>query len=151
MDIKPIHAISSSLEKSTPYFAMRSAFRDLFEMDNAENLEELESKIETILNQDASWRDRAPLLNVILPFAFPETDLTRQLSGEVRANTTQKLIVDLLNYFGANRKMVLVIEDAQWLDSASWMVLKVIYEDVPSLFLILETRPIQKNRVPEFE
>jgi len=61
----------------------------------------------------------APLLNTILSLDFPDNELTAQMGEEGRAESTRKLLLGLLQADG-NRPRALVVEDAHWLDSASW-------------------------------
>ena len=85
-----------------------------------------------------------PLLDVLLPIDQPDNDLTRQMQGKVRADNTLALLVALLNKLPGGQKTaagpaakVLVLEDAHWLDSASWALLQLVSQQVRPLLLVV--------------
>ena len=81
-----------------------------------------------------------PLLASVLPVHIPDTDLTVEMTGDVRADNTRRLLTALLQ--GASRVPTLVvIEDAHWLDGPSWEVLLEVAEIVRPLMLAVTTRP----------
>jgi tetratricopeptide (TPR) repeat protein len=91
----------------------------------------------------------APLLNVVLPFYFPDNEITSQLSGEVRANQTHDLCISLFKHATASRPYLLIVEDAHWLDSASWVLLRLISREVPSLLIVTVMRPVHDPVQPD--
>jgi len=145
-----------AIEKSTPYLAWRSVFTRFFELEGlSENASP--GEIETARAQIVGYLTRvepslasvAPLLNVVLPFHFPDNDLTSQLSGEVRANQTHDLCIALFKHATASRPHLLIMEDAHWLDSASWVLLRLISRDVPSLLIVTAMRPVHDPVQPD--
>lgn len=82
----------------------------------------------------------APLLAAVLPLDLPDTPLTGQMVGQVRADNTRGLLVRLLRWAGA--PLVLMFDDAQWLDASSWALIQAVSEQVPGLLLIMATRPM---------
>jgi class 3 adenylate cyclase/tetratricopeptide (TPR) repeat protein len=137
-----------AVEKSTPYLAWRSVFirflelEGLSELSNDEEIEAARQRIVAYLDEvDSSLVPLVPLLNVFLPFQFHDNEITSQLSGEVRANQTQSLCVALFKHATAKTPHVLIIEDAHWLDSASWILLNLISTVVPALLTVIVMRP----------
>ncbi|MGB0385679.1 MAG: adenylate/guanylate cyclase domain-containing protein [Ardenticatenaceae bacterium] len=47
--------------------------------------------------------------------------------------------------------LLLIIEDAHWLDSASWALLRMVERDVRPLLLVMATRPIPEPVPPEYK
>jgi predicted ATPase/class 3 adenylate cyclase len=138
-----------AIEKSTPYLAWRSVITRFFELEGlSENADpdEIEAARQQIVKylteMDSSLVPIAPLLNVVLPFHFPDNEITSQLSGEVRANQTHDLCIALFRHATASRPHLLIMEDAHWLDSASWVLLRLVSRDVPSLLIVIVMRPI---------
>jgi tetratricopeptide (TPR) repeat protein len=86
----------------------------------------------------------APLLNVVLPLDLPDTELTAQMSGQVRADNTHKLLLRLLQVTASQAPTLLVLEDAHWLDSASWALARLVGQDVRSILLVIATRPLSE-------
>ena len=84
----------------------------------------------------------APLLNAVLPIDLPENKLTEQMSGEVRGGNTQDLLVALLRARAESIPLLLIVEDAHWLDSASWALTRLVSRDVEPMMLVVATRPL---------
>ena len=64
------------------------------------------------------------------------------MSGEVRADNTRDLLIALITSAVAERPTALVIEDAHWLDWASGQLARDLQRAVPSILLIMTTRPV---------
>ncbi len=89
-------------------------------------------------------RDFAVLLSAVLPVEMPAGPVTVSLSGEARAEATRDLLIDLLGDLSRERPTLIVLEDAQWLDSASLtLALRLASAPGPLLF-VLTTRPIRE-------
>lgn len=66
---------------------------------------------------------QVPLLTAVFPCDVEETAATRHLPADSRADATVRLVIEVLvELMPAPR--VIVLEDAHWLDSASWRVLE---------------------------
>jgi tetratricopeptide (TPR) repeat protein len=85
-------------------------------------------------------------LSAVLPFEFVDNDTTRLWQGKVRAEQTRALLVQILAgvTVGVNGSspLLLVMEDAHWLDSASWALLKQVQHEIKPLLLVIATRPM---------
>lgn len=79
--------------------------------------------------------DRLALLNGVLGVEIPETESTRHLEGAHRGDATMRLLGDLLGVV-APRPVVLVLEDSQWLDSASWRLLEWVLATHLSILIV---------------
>ncbi len=149
----------NSIEKFTPYHAWRPVFSRLFNLEPAGNAPELdtgqplEPQRDQVLTQlesiDPELMRLAPLLNVVLPLDLPDNELTAQMTGQVRADNTLELLVRLLQATVTQSHTLLVLEDARWLDSASWAVLGLVRRDVHPLLLVVVTRPISESHPVE--
>ena len=82
---------------------------------------------------------RLPLLGGVLGIAIPENEGTRHLEGPHRGDATMRLLGDLIGVL-APHPLVLVLEDSQWLDSASWRLIEWILGSLSSLLLIVCVR-----------
>ncbi|MEL6464239.1 MAG: AAA family ATPase [Pseudomonadota bacterium] len=83
--------------------------------------------------------ERLPLLGDVLSIDIPQTEMTRHLQGAHRADATMRLLGTLIDYLGP-RPLSLVLEDCQWLDSASWRSVEWVFGSVESLLLVLCVR-----------
>jgi class 3 adenylate cyclase len=79
--------------------------------------------------------DRLALLNGVLGVEIPENESTRHLEGAHRGDATMRLLGDLLGVV-APRPVVLVLEDSQWLDSASWRLLEWVLATHSSILIV---------------
>lgn len=145
------------MEESTPYFAFRRVLEDLFGIDESGSgepaLEERRALVRDRLARSfASGDDRSellPLLEAVLPLGQAENQRTRQMHGQARADNLHLLLVDLLDRAARAAPLVLLIEDAHWMDSASWAVAELVAQRVPSLLLALFMRPLAESAVGE--
>ena len=91
---------------------------------------------------DPDVGELAPLLDVVLCLDFGDNARTAAMFGEVRVSSTNDLLVRLLRRRTADTPLQLIMEDAHWLDSASWALARLAAQEVPALLLVLTTRPL---------
>jgi class 3 adenylate cyclase/tetratricopeptide (TPR) repeat protein len=130
---------ADAVEKNTSYFSWRGTFRKLLGLDSALAADERKEKV--LLHLPAKWHERAALLNPILGLDFDEPILIREMSGEVRAENTRALLIELLQDV-AQKPLTIIMEDAHWQDSASWALTLEVSRLISPLFLLIATRPI---------
>lgn len=138
---------ADAIENATPYYAWRPIWRRLFALEterlDAEGPPTADRARKIVGALDGSrWLQLAPLLNPILDLDLPPTELSAELQGRDRAESTRQLLLALLRHFAARRPLLLVVEDAHWLDSASWELVETLAstcQDLP-LVLVLATR-----------
>lgn len=147
-----------AIENAAAYHAWRPLFRQFFNLElpgeevTTAPIETWRTVVIEKLSTHLSphFQDLLPLLNVVLPLDLPENELTAQLSGEVRANNTLELLVGLLQTHTQTQPLVIVLDDAQWLDSASWVLTRQVSRDLQPLLLVLVTRPLDTPLPPEY-
>jgi len=156
-----------AIEKSTPYHAWRPVFTQLFALDALPD--DLETRRRHVLDRlrsalgsgpkplpgaNSAGRPElarlAPLLNAVLPLDFPESEVTAQMTGQVRADNTRDLLLHLLQEAVTQNPTVLVLEDGHWLDSASWAVALAVHQRVHPLLLVIAVRPLADPLPPEY-
>jgi class 3 adenylate cyclase len=143
---------ADAIEKNAAYHAWRGIFWDLFELDSAPDAEppgagrlspgQRQLVFDRLGTAVPDKEHLAPLLNAVLPTDLPDNDLTAQMTGEVRAGNTQDLLIALLKNREEETPLLLIIEDAHWLDSASWALARLVSRDIPALLLVIATRPL---------
>jgi class 3 adenylate cyclase/tetratricopeptide (TPR) repeat protein len=144
-----------AVEHTTAYYAWRSIFRALFELDEFEfpsDRDEFQQQVLAYVEGDAYLAERIPLLDVVLPLNLPDNELTAQMMGEVRAENTREVLVRVLKR--AQREagsLLLVLDDAYWLDSASWALMAAVRQRVHPLLLVLAMRPLVETVPAEYE
>jgi class 3 adenylate cyclase len=140
-----------AIEQSTPYHAWRSIFSQLFQWDTVPK--ERDARYEHVLAQlqALGQQERAPLLNVVLPIDLPDNELTLEMTGKVRADNTHALLVALLQKAASTHPLRIIIEDAHWLDSASWALAQAVVGQVQPLLFIVVTRPFSSSVPAEYQ
>ncbi|MFT7622483.1 MAG: hypothetical protein ACI9WU_001656, partial [Myxococcota bacterium] len=85
--------------------------------------------------------ERLPLLSAVVPIQLDETELTRPLDHRRRAEATLGFLVDLIAAL-ATELLVVVLEDAHWMDSASWRLLERLSTTRLPVLYVLCSRPM---------
>ncbi len=147
--VRPLVVAAQAIEKETVYFAWRDALRDLLGVDTADPAGRAE-RLQDALGDDAELRRLLPLLGAVLSVDLPDNDHTAPMRGEVRAANTRTLVTRLVQRLAAVRPLLLVVEDAQWLDSSSWALLVEVASAVRPLAVLIATRPFEEEP-PELE
>jgi len=158
LNVTTLVGAGSAIEKSTPYHAWRPVFKQFFKLDELPDDPEVRraavlEKVEQLCHgqplpgSSATAAELAPLLDAVLPLDWSDNELTAQMSGKVRADNTHNLLVCLLRQTVSRRGAVeppilLVLEDARWLDSASWGLARLVAAQVSALMMVLATRPL---------
>jgi adenylate cyclase len=133
---------------NTSYLVWREIWQDFFGLDPNWSLEEQLQSLETrLLSIDPVLVRRLPLLGVVLNLSIPDNDLTQSMDAELRKVSLEALLVDCLRARAANGPLVLVLEDAQWIDPLSNDLLEEIGRAVANLPVLI----VMAYRPPEVE
>jgi class 3 adenylate cyclase len=158
--------VGDAIERASAYHAWRPVFERLLNPDGIADADALRAHVLGRLAGTPDLLRLAPLLNAVLPLGLPDNETTAQLSGQVRADNTHELLVRLLMQAAAPTPgpragegeeagtggggLLLVLEDAHWIDSASWALARVVGARVRPLLLVIATRPIAEPVPAEY-
>ncbi len=136
-----------SIEQQTPYRAWRDIFSAYFGLDEIQGAEQRQQLVQAQVNDILPHLlERLPLLNDVLNLGLPETQLTASLDTHLRHESLVSLLLTLLLAWTAERPLVLIIEDAHWLDSLSWdltlQTARALDVAHAPLLLVLVMRPL---------
>ncbi|GMQ86254.1 MAG: adenylate/guanylate cyclase domain-containing protein [Acidimicrobiia bacterium] len=98
--------------------------------------------VHELAERDPWFADRRPLAGAFTQETLPDTALTREMTGRVRAENTREVLLRLLGALIDGRTTLLILEDAQWFDSASWALLRAVALDGTVDRILLNFRPI---------
>jgi predicted ATPase/class 3 adenylate cyclase len=139
-----------SVEQQTAYRAWRDILGSFFDLDEVGDPAERRGRVQRI-GQELIPRQlsRLPLLNDILALGLPETPITAALDPALRQESLIGLVVALLRAWVRERPLILVFEDAQWLDSLSWQlalqVARALLIEHGRLLLVLVSRDLPEG------
>lgn len=141
--VRVLTAAADAVERATGYYAWRPVFASVLglsgdPLDPATQARLVREQIGGVPEIERM----APLLSSVVPIAIPDNEVTADMSGEVRADNTMMLLTRILARCTGLDPVLLLVEDAHWLDSNSWALLQEVVRTVPRLLVLVTTRPI---------
>lgn len=130
----------SAIDQTILYYACRAMVADLLGVDLQAEPAAQQAQIAQRLAAFDDVAAFAPLLGAILPAAPAMTARMLALDAQARAQALLDLLLALLSDAAAAAPMVLVVEDAHWLDSASWALLLQLARRALPVCLYLSVR-----------
>lgn len=152
VDLRLLLGAGQSIEQQTPYRAWRDVFSAYFDLNPLSHLAEQQAQVQRMVQDIApKLLPRLPLLNDLLNLKFPETPLTAALDPMLRQESLVGLLTNLLRLSAHQRPLLIVIEDAHWLDSLSWsLVLQIARSLIAAgepVLLVVTHRPFEEQLV----
>ena len=139
--LRTIVARGHPVERSSSYHAWRAVFSRLLHLDGTPAAE-ARARVTALLDATPDFAAHAPLLNAVFPLGFAETDATRRMSAQGAAEMVRNLLVRLFSAVNRSAPTLLIVEDAHWLDSASWAVADALARSGEPLLIVATTRPM---------
>jgi class 3 adenylate cyclase/tetratricopeptide (TPR) repeat protein len=139
-------AVADAIDRATPYYAWRPVFTELFGITGDGDTMAV-SKIGDRMRALPQLERLMPLLATVLPLRLGDNALTAEMTGDVRADNTRRLLVALLAEAVRERPTLLVVEDAQWLDSASAALLLDVARELRPALTVVTARPADGSTV----
>lgn len=139
-----------SIEQKTPYRAWRDVLSDFFGLEAIKDpIEKQVSVATTIAELIPEQIERLPLINDILNLGIIENELTEQLSPQLRHQSLNILIIELLKAWAKENPLVLIMDDVHWFDKLSWELMlnvsrSLLVAKVPFLMVTI-LRPLEDN------
>lgn len=162
-----------SVESSTTYYAWRDIFASIFDLDRHATSsgalnhssqasaggmsdsrgslgpERSEKVLERLQSVAPEFVEYSPLLTAILPqLDISDNSKTAQLTGQLRAAKTIQLCVQLLQ---TSPYKMFVLDNAHWLDSASWALALAAAQALPRTALVFSMRPLDEASSVEYK
>ena len=139
--LRTIVARGHPVERSSSYHAWRPVFSRLLHVEGVPAVD-ARGRVLALLDATPDLAAYAPLLNAVLPLGFAETDATRRMSAQGGAEMVRNLLVRLFHAVSRGVPSLLIIEDAHWLDSASWAVADALARSGEPLLMVATMRPM---------
>src|SRR5215211_7837983 len=153
--VRSLLGAGDAVETTTPYHAWRPVFTELLDLASVEDVEARRARVLAHAGAVPRLTRLAPLLNPVLALDLPDNELTAQLTGQVRADNTRRLLVRLLRAGaaapdGAASPLLVALDDGHWFDSASWALTAQVASQVRPLLLAIATRPLAEPLPPDY-
>ena len=129
--LRLLRGAGDAIDRQTAYHAFRGVFEDLI------GLEAQEDPVDWLVAHPAVG-ELAPLFGPLLRLAIPDNQRTAAMVGQSRAETALEAYVAVL---AGLERPVFVVDDIQWLDTASWQLLRAVRRERPEALFVLTTRP----------
>lgn len=139
-----LRGFASAIESTTPYYVWTLILSQLFSLSNLSDPAARQVAALDFLSDDEDLVRLLPLLSDMLTLDMNDNEITSQISGEARADNVNDLIVNILKLAAEKAPVLLTIENAQWVDSASWALLRLVTRDVHPILILIVTRPISE-------
>lgn len=137
-----LNGAGEAIEHTTPFFVWRRIFTLLLDLEKIADPNERRQHVLDLLASEPALLVEASLLNTVIPLEIPTNKKTEDLTGQALAEAIRSLLLDVLQLCIGGSPTVLVLEDAQWLDTASWALTLEVCRKFPSLLLVIATRPM---------
>ncbi|MFW6182426.1 MAG: ATP-binding protein, partial [Chloroflexota bacterium] len=135
---------AQSVSHNTPYLPWRQIFHALLglqEQDEARAAARLERYLQ---ERHPQFVVRLPLLGDLLGLPIPDNPTTAALDSDVRQEALFSLLVEIIRAQAGHGPVLLMVDNAQWMDEASWRLTQNLARGVtPSapVLLVLLQRP----------
>ncbi|MBN1485607.1 MAG: tetratricopeptide repeat protein [Chloroflexia bacterium] len=145
-----LYGSGRSTEQQSPYRAWRDILEAYFGLDESMSAQVRQERVQQLSQQFAPDQlQRLPLLNDLLNLSLPDTELTATLDPALRQQSLTVLLLSLLRGRAGEQPLVLILENAQWLDSLSWELAvygaRALAGSGNPLLLVLLTRPLEAH------
>lgn len=134
------------VEKASPYHPWRAILATLLGLDPSMSTPDRTATVTRSLEEDLQIAPDLlrllPLLNPILGVDIPDNADTAEMSGQMRADGVNRLLIRVLRALADRRPLLIAIEDGHWIDASSWALARQTHQRVERLFLIITTRPM---------
>jgi predicted ATPase len=149
-DLAGLFGAGLSIEQQTPYRAWRDVLEAYFDLGDLSDSAQRRTRVAAVVGELIPEHERQlPVLNDVLGLDFPENDLTQTLDAQLRQQNVALLLIALLQAWAAERPLILILEDAHWLDALSWQLAAEVARalslaELPFLFVLVH-RPLAEN------
>lgn len=134
-----------TVEQTTAYYPWRGVFAQLLGDDPAAALARLRA-----LAEAPEMARLLPLYSAVGPLGLAETDVTVAMTGKLRLDNTNELLSGVLARAARGQPTLIVLDDVQWMDTASWALTVMAQARLEGVVLVLVGRPQDRAWVEEF-
>jgi class 3 adenylate cyclase/tetratricopeptide (TPR) repeat protein len=123
-----------------PYHAWQRIFTKVLGLSSVHDPERRALLVQERLARLPGMESWAPLLDDVLGLVSDNSSL-REMTGRARRENTVRVLVQLLAEAAGRTPLLIILDDCQWMDSASWELVRAVHRDVAPVMLVLLKRP----------
>ena len=125
-DVLVLRGSARQSERQTAYYSFRNVFAKLFELPSTGTLNEKTKAVEMVISESSLFQviPHIPLLNVVLPIHLVDTNATKSMTGRMKEEATVNCLARFVAAASFTRRLVLLLDDAQWMDTNSLSLVK---------------------------
>ncbi|HSH02145.1 MAG TPA: tetratricopeptide repeat protein [Anaerolineae bacterium] len=150
--------LCQGISRDTLYYPWAQIIRHLLDLPLepvvGQSLAEfMADQVEFVMNlqpAEGDWSLRWPLLGDLLTLPLPDNEVTATFTPQLRQESLQALIVDMIQQMANKQPLLIVIEDIHWQDEMSHQLtlgLARAISHIP-LMLVVTHRPNSENKAP---
>ncbi|MDI7861180.1 AAA family ATPase [Rhizobiaceae bacterium n13] len=132
------------VERRMPYRGWRGVLAQLLGLDPKQPESSRRGAALSALGPDLA--PRAALLNPVLQLDFPDSVEVQEMGAQQRMEARLALLLSLLRRAASGHSLLVMIDDAQWLDEESWALATIAVREVPGLCLVLAMQPVEDDQ-----
>jgi adenylate cyclase len=147
---------SQRVFQATTYFPWQQILRQIFGLgagpssdQSSEDFTQSQIKIveQTLRQINPDWQVRIPLLGDILGLPIPENPTTTAFDPKQRQESLFAFIIDVIRSWARAQPLLLVFDNAQWMDDISQTLLEVLAKAIGStpVMMLVATRPASET------
>lgn len=140
-----------NLTQNTPYLPWRQIFYLLLGLEEGDDAGNV-ARIAALINErNPAWALRLPLLGDLLALPIPDNPTTAAMEGDVRQKSLFSLLVEMMQAWAREQPLLLLIENAHWMDEASLALTQTLARQVAGaapVMVFVSHRPPQLGGEP---
>ncbi len=142
LGVEVLRARGDAREQWTAYRPFYPVFQKLLDLPNRLSPPATAEALRRRAAVHPAWLPLFPLLADAMPLDLQDNEWTRQMHGSTRAFQTLTLLCGLLQDQANRQPTLLVVDDAQWMDSRSWALLHAIRQSVSPIVVVVLACPV---------
>ncbi len=155
--VRAVSGICQSTTQGIAYAPWQQAFRALFDLTGSagqgEDLQtwhtrQIAQLEKTVRQANPDWLLRLPLLGDLLDLPIPDNETTSAFDPQLRQESLLALAVEVVQGWSRQQPVLLLIEDAHWMDEASQtltMALGRAMAGIPALLVVVQRPPLRQE------
>lgn len=110
-------------------------------MDSLTSTYERVAVVDYLVHKARISRSMVPILNDLLPYdQLYQGSFGAFMRGEERSKALEHIIFSMVEALSAHKPILLIFDNAQWMDGMSWSLVLKVLEELPNVYCLIGTR-----------